>query len=162
MPTTGSMADQGLSRQAREITRRELATYAARTTRSQAATDRAQRVLPMGVPSSFQFYDPHPIVAASAERVWLTDVDGHRYLDLNMGFGALFAGHVHPAVRAALSEQLDRGTLFVTPCETNAQVAELLADRFGLPQWRLSYFRPEFSVEFYPSRLGVTGRPEVS
>src|SRR4051794_27848685 len=161
MPTTGSMADQGLSRQAREITRRELATYAARTTRSQAATDRAQRVLPMGVPSSFQFYDPHPIVAASAERVWLTDVDGHRYLDLNMGFGALFAGHVHPAVRAALSEQLDRGTLFVTPCETNAQVAELLADRFGLPQWRFTNSGTESTMDAIRVARGVTGRHKI-
>src|SRR3954468_16745206 len=161
MPTTGSMAEQGLSRRAREITRRELATYAARTARSQAATDRAQRVLPMGVPSSFQFYDPHPIVAASAERVWLTDVDGHRYLDLNMGFGALFAGHVHPAVRAALSEQLDRGTLFVTPCETNAQVAELLADRFGLPQWRFTNSGTEATMDAIRLARGVTGRHRI-
>ena len=36
--------------------------YAERTRASQVATDRARKVLPAGVPSSFQAYDPHPIV----------------------------------------------------------------------------------------------------
>ena len=57
----------------------------------------------------------------------MEDVDGNRYVDFDMGFGALFAGHMHPAVRAAVEAQLDDGTLFVTPCEVNADVAELLA-----------------------------------
>ena len=45
---------------AQAITERELARYAERTTGSQAATERARKVLPLGVPSSFQAYDPHP------------------------------------------------------------------------------------------------------
>lgn len=29
----------------------------------------------------------------------IKDVDGNEYVDYDMGFGALFAGHMHPAVR---------------------------------------------------------------
>ncbi|MGA1312888.1 MAG: aspartate aminotransferase family protein, partial [Ilumatobacteraceae bacterium] len=105
--------------------------YAERTKGSQTATARARKSLPLGVPSSFQDYDPYPIVLARAQAYWSVDVDGNRYVDYNMGFGALFAGHMHPAVRGAVSAQLDDGTLFVTPCPSNAEVAELLTARYG-------------------------------
>src|SRR5262245_29151022 len=136
MSATDSTLTHDFVTRAREITRRELATYSERTKGSQQATDRARQVLPMGVPSSFQAYDPHPIVVRRAQGSWMEDVDGHRYTDYDMGFGALFAGHCHPLVRAAIERQLDNGTLFVTPCEDNADVAELLGARYGLPMWR--------------------------
>ena len=104
-----------------------------RTAGSQRATERARKVLPLGVPSSFQAYDPHPIVVRRAQDWWMEDVDGNRYVDYDMGYGALFSGHCHPLVRQAVETQLDNGTLFVTPCELNADVAELLAARYQLP-----------------------------
>ena len=38
----------------------------------------------------------------------------------------------------AVERQMDDGTLFVTPCEMNADVAELLGARYGLPMWRFT------------------------
>src|SRR6187549_3206998 len=108
--------DAMLLDRAKLITERELERYAERTAGSQRATARARKVLPLGVPSSFQAYDPHPIVVRRAQEAWMEDVDGNRYIDFDMGFGALFAGHCHPAVRQAVERQLDDGTLFVTPC----------------------------------------------
>ena len=93
-----------LAARARQITERELEAYGARTTKSQAANARAAKVLPLGVPSSFQFYDPYPVVARRAQGSWLEDVDGNRYVDFNMGYGALLAGHSHPS-----DAQGDRG-----------------------------------------------------
>jgi glutamate-1-semialdehyde 2,1-aminomutase len=122
-PSHGVAVDPGLASAATAITERELARYSERTVGSQAATDRARKVLPLGVPSSFQAYDPHPIVVRHAAGSRMVDVDGNEYVDYDMGFGALFAGHMHPAVRAAVQAQLDDGTLFVTPCELNAEVA---------------------------------------
>jgi glutamate-1-semialdehyde 2,1-aminomutase len=161
MATTESIPQSDLSARARAITAVELTTYANRTTRSQQATDRARRSLPMGVPSSFQAYEPHPIVAASAKGSWLTDVDGNRYLDFNMGFGALFAGHMHPVVREAVDVQMDLGTLFVTPCETNAEVAELLAARYGLPMWRFTNSGTEATMDAIRVARGATGRFKI-
>ncbi len=78
-----------------------------------------------------------------------------------MGFGALFAGHAHPLVRAAVERQLDDGTLFVTPCETNADVAELLAERYGLPMWRFTNSGTEATMDAIRVARGVTGRDKI-
>jgi len=161
MATTEFIPQSELSQRARALIASELDAYTKRTGRSQEITTRARRSLPMGVPSSFQAYDPHPIVAASAAGSWITDVDGNRYLDFNMGFGALFAGHVHPVVHAAVTEQLNQGTLFVTPCETNAEVAELLAQRYGLPMWRFTNSGTEATMDAIRVARGVTGRFKI-
>ncbi len=161
MTTTDFRIDPRLVQRAKAITEAELEVYAARTKRSQAATDRARKVLPLGVPSSFQAYDPHPVVAARAQGSWLEDVDGNRYIDFNMGFGALFAGHVNPILRRAIEEQLDAGTLFVTPCELNADVAELLAQRYGLDMWRFTNSGTEATMDAIRIARGVTGRDKI-
>lgn len=56
-------------------------------------------------------YHPLPVVVASAEGSWVTDVEGKRYLDLLSAYSALNFGHRHPALVAAAREQLDRVTL---------------------------------------------------
>jgi glutamate-1-semialdehyde 2,1-aminomutase len=132
-----------------------------RTAGSQRASERARKVLPLGVPSSFQAYDPHPIVVSRAQAAWMEDVDGNRYVDFDMGFGALFSGHCHPAVRSAVERQLDDGTLFVTPCELNADVAELLAARYGLPKWRFTNSGTEATMDAIRVARGVTGRDKI-
>jgi glutamate-1-semialdehyde 2,1-aminomutase len=146
---------------AKAITERELDMYAARTVGSQAATDRARRVLPLGVPSSFQAYDPHPIVVRHASGSRMTDVDGNDYVDYDMGFGALFAGHMNPIVAAAVRDQLEDGTLYVTPCELNAEVAELLRDRYGLPMWRFTNSGTEATMDAVRVARGATGRDKI-
>ena len=138
MSATESIRHDELVTRAKAITARELRVYIERTQGSQRATERARKVLPLGVPSSFQAYDPHPIVVSRAQGAWMEDVDGNRYTDYDMGYGALFAGHCHPLVRQAVERQLDNGTLYVTPCEMNADVAELLGERYGLPMWRFT------------------------
>jgi ornithine--oxo-acid transaminase len=56
-------------------------------------------------------YHPLPVVIASGEGAWVTDVDGKRYLDCLAAYSALNFGHGHPALRAAAHVQLDRLTL---------------------------------------------------
>jgi glutamate-1-semialdehyde 2,1-aminomutase len=91
----------------------------------------------------------------------MEDVDGNRYIDFDMGFGALFAGHVNPLVRAAIDRQLDDGTLFVTPCELNAEVAELLAERYRLPMWRFTNSGTEATMDAIRVARGITGREKI-
>ena len=122
---------------------------------------RARQVLPLGVPSSFQAYDPHPIVVRHASGARMVDVDGNEYVDYDMGFGALFAGHMHPAVRDAVQAQLDDGTLYVTPCELDAEVAELLRDRYRLPMWRFTNSGTEATMDAIRIAKGATGRDRI-
>ncbi|HYA10137.1 MAG TPA: acetyl ornithine aminotransferase family protein [Thermoplasmata archaeon] len=49
-----------------------------------------------------------PVVAASGNGVWVTDVDGNRLLDFASGVGALAVGHSHPDVVRAVREQVGR------------------------------------------------------
>jgi ornithine--oxo-acid transaminase len=56
-------------------------------------------------------YHPLPVVIASAEGSWVTDIDGRRYLDFLAGYSALNFGHRHPGLIAAAHAQLDRVTL---------------------------------------------------
>jgi glutamate-1-semialdehyde 2,1-aminomutase len=150
-----------LVERAKAITAVELQVYASRTAGSQRANARARKVLPLGVPSSFQAYDPYPIVVRRSEGAFMEDVDGNRYVDFDMGFGALFSGHGNPAVRAAVEAQLDHGTLFVTPCEMNADVAELLGQRYGLPMWRFTNSGTEATMDAIRVARGVTGRDKI-
>jgi len=56
-------------------------------------------------------YSPLPVVVGEAEGIWVTDVEGHRYLDALSGYSALNFGHRHPDLVAAAKDQLDRSTL---------------------------------------------------
>jgi ornithine--oxo-acid transaminase len=56
-------------------------------------------------------YHPLPVVVSHAQGAWVTDVEGHRYLDCLAGYSALNFGHGHPDLLAAAHRQLDRVTL---------------------------------------------------
>ncbi len=56
-------------------------------------------------------YHPLPIVVAEAEGVWVTDVDGKRYMDMLAAYSAVNFGHCHRELIAAAKAQLDSVTL---------------------------------------------------
>ncbi|WP_396899779.1 ornithine--oxo-acid transaminase [Mycolicibacterium sp.] len=56
-------------------------------------------------------YSPLPVVAASAEGAWITDVAGRRYLDCLAAYSAVNFGHRNPEIVAAAHAQLDAVTL---------------------------------------------------
>ncbi|MEM7134261.1 MAG: ornithine--oxo-acid transaminase [Chloroflexota bacterium] len=56
-------------------------------------------------------YHPLDVVIEQAEGVWVTDVEGKRYLDCLSAYSAVNQGHCHPRIRAAMIEQLGRVTL---------------------------------------------------
>jgi ornithine--oxo-acid transaminase len=56
-------------------------------------------------------YHPLPVVVASADGAWMTDVEGRRYLDMLAGYSALNFGHRNQRLIDAAKAQLDRVTL---------------------------------------------------
>jgi ornithine aminotransferase len=56
-------------------------------------------------------YSPLPVVAASAEGAWITDVEGRRYLDCLAAYSAVNFGHRNPEIVATAHAQLDTVTL---------------------------------------------------
>jgi ornithine--oxo-acid transaminase len=56
-------------------------------------------------------YHPLPVVITEAKGIWVTDVDGKRYLDCLAAYSAVNQGHCHPRLVAALVRQAERCTL---------------------------------------------------
>ena len=70
------------------------------------------------------------IPAASAQGVWLHDFEGRRYLDGISSWWVNLFGHNHPAIRAALADQLSRLDHVMLAGFTHAPVVEL-SERLG-------------------------------
>ncbi|MEW2223262.1 ornithine--oxo-acid transaminase [Streptomyces sp. NPDC006990] len=84
-------------------------------------------------------YHPLPVVIATADGAWVTDVEGRRYLDMLAGYSALNFGHRNPRLIAAAKAQLDRATLTSRAFHNDrfadfaAQLAELCGMEMVLP-----------------------------
>jgi len=101
----------------------------AKTPRSKELFHRAAEVLPGGVFDPSHFSSPYPVYFDRGEGAYLYDVDGNKYLDLNSAHSALPAGHRHPAVMAAIDEQLSHGAYIKQPNPIGIELAELLSSR---------------------------------
>jgi ornithine--oxo-acid transaminase len=84
-------------------------------------------------------YHPLPVVIASAEGAWVTDVAGNRYLDMLAWYSALNFGHRHPDLIAAAIAQMGRVTLTSRAFHHDqlgpfcAELAELTGTEMVLP-----------------------------
>ena len=88
---------------------------------------RACRVIPGGVNSpvrALRAVGGTPLFIARAAGSQVFDADGRSYLDFVGSGGPLIAGHAHPAVVAAVSEALARGTTYGAPCAPEVELAE--------------------------------------
>ncbi|RYG24381.1 ornithine--oxo-acid transaminase [bacterium] len=56
-------------------------------------------------------YKPLPVVVSEAKGVWVTDIEGNRYLDCLSAYSAVNQGHCHPRLIKALTEQAAKVTL---------------------------------------------------
>ncbi len=132
-----------------------------RTPKSGKMFERARLSMVNGVPSSYQARDPWPIYLEEGRgsRVW--DVDGTEYIDFHNGFGSMVQGHAHPAIVEAVQRQVARGTHFAATTEDSIVVAEGLAERFGLPQWRFVNSGSEATMDAIRIARGLTGRDTI-
>ena len=56
-------------------------------------------------------YHPLPVVISKAERVWVWDVEGKKYMDMLSSYSALNQGHLNKRIINAAKAQLERLTL---------------------------------------------------
>jgi len=94
---------------------------------SAALFERSQRSLAMGVASGMRKAGPPaPLFFERGEGAWLFDADGHRLLDYTLAWGPLILGNAHPAVIAAVTDQLARGFAFGAQHRGEIELAELI------------------------------------
>ena len=91
----------------------------------------------------------------------VVDVDGTEYVDLHGGFGVGIVGHAHPAIVAAVSDRVRKGTHFAQPTEDAVVVARELARRFGLPMWRYNNSGTESTMDAVHLMRVATGRTKI-
>ena len=140
---------------------KELETYEKRTPKSREAHIRASVRVPIGVGSNYRYYPPYPLFVQDGKGSRIHDVDGNEYVDHNLCYGALFAGHCHPAVMKAVEARLKIGTLFGMPHGMELELAEIICERFPVEMVRFGNSGSE--VTMYSLRLArsVTGRSKI-
>ncbi len=126
---------------------------------------RARARLPGGVNSpvrAFRAVGGEPVVFAAAEGAWLTDVDGRRYVDFVGSWGPMILGHGHPAVRAALADQIGRGVSFGAPSPPEIELAEAVARLMpGVERLRMVNSGTEAVMSAARLARAATGRERI-
>lgn len=93
---------------------------------------------PFRSPASRSPFTQLNIVAG--EGVYVTDADGHRYIDGQAGLWCVNVGHNHPHVNQAIRDQLDRIAYYNTFVDHSTEPANQLAERI------MELTRPEDSA----------------
>jgi glutamate-1-semialdehyde 2,1-aminomutase len=145
------------------LTAAETERYVSARPKARALFERAGTSLVGGVPMQWmsEWPGPFPPFMTEAEGARLTDIDGHRYIDFCLGdTGAMF-GHSPPPVAAAIARHAAKGLTAMLPSENAVIVAELLAQRFGLPFWQMALSATDANRFVLRIAREITGRPKI-
>ena len=136
--------------------------YLERHRRSAEAYERAGGAFPGGVTHDARYLEPFPVVLTGAQGTRKVDLDDNEYIDYVMGHGALLLGHSHPAIVAAVSEQMRRGTHLGGNTELELRWAEAV-QRLMPSVERVRFHSSGTEATLMALRLAraFTGRPKV-
>src|ERR1700752_282224 len=140
---------------------KELDLYKKRTPRSHEAHQKAVKRVPLGVGSNYRFYGPYPLFVAEGHGGRIQDVDGNEYIDHNLCYGALMAGHCHPTVMKAVRERLETGTLFGMPHSMELELAEEICARFPVEMVRFANSGTEVTMHSLRLARAATDRSKI-
>jgi glutamate-1-semialdehyde 2,1-aminomutase len=130
--------------------------------KSEAAFQRAQKVIPGGVNSpvrAFRGVGGTPPFIARGEGSHIFDIDGNEYIDYVGSWGPLLLGHRHPAIVEAVRQALETGTSFGAPTEREIDLAEAIRDAVpSMEMVRLVNSGTEATMSAIRVARGFTGR----
>jgi glutamate-1-semialdehyde 2,1-aminomutase len=122
----------------------------------------ARQHMPGGVSSpvrAFAAVGGEPLVFASGAGPWITDVDGHAYLDLVGSWGPLILGHAHPEIVEAVCQAARQGLSFGATCPTEIELAREIRGAFPtMDLVRLVSSGTEATMSALRLARGFTGR----
>jgi glutamate-1-semialdehyde 2,1-aminomutase len=140
---------------------KELATFEKRTPKSAEAHKKNLKRIPLGVASNYRAYDPYPIFVQEGKAGRFRDLDGNEYIDHNLCFGAVMAGHCHPAVMKAVEKRLSTGTMFGMPHNMEWELAEEICSRFPIEMCRFGSSGTEATMHSIRLARAATGRDKI-
>jgi glutamate-1-semialdehyde 2,1-aminomutase len=133
--------------------------------RSAELYSRACRVLAGGVNSpvrAMRAIGREPLFIDHGAGAEIVDVDGNAYVDYVCSWGALVAGHAHPAVLDAVAAAAARGTSFGAPTALEVTLAEEVARRVpGAEMLRMTSSGTEAAMTAIRLARARTGRDVV-
>jgi len=134
------------------------------TKNSRTLFDRALKVLVEGVSSPSRGpanYGAYPIFIERGRGAYLFDVDGNRYVDWMMAYGALPLGHAHPRIEEAIGAAAASGSLFAAATEAEIEVAEQIQKMVPCAE-RVRFANTGTEAAMVAIRLarGYTGKPK--
>jgi glutamate-1-semialdehyde aminotransferase len=146
-----------------ELMAAEVDAFSAARPHSRTEWERASRHLPGGVPMLWmrKWPGPWPVYVASGQGARFICVDGIDHVDLCLGDTGAMSGHAPAASVAAVAAQLERGSTFMLPTPEAAQAGELLAQRFGLPEWQFTLSATDANRTLIRYGRHVTGRRKI-
>src|SRR5262245_17251794 len=92
----------------------------------------AEKYLVGGVNSpvrSFKGVGGDPLVMNSGEKAELFDIDGNRYTDYCLSWGALILGHAHHNVTLNAKKTVERGASFGATTRYEIDMAKMIVER---------------------------------
>ena len=103
-----------------------------------------------------------PLFIARGVGAEIVDADGASYIDYVCSWGALIAGHAHPAVLEAVSVAAARGTTFGAPTEGEVSLAEAVAARVpGVAMLRMTSSGTEAAMTAIRIARASTARERI-
>ena len=103
-----------------------------------------------------------PRFIEQADGVYMTDVDGNRYLDFIGSWGPMILGHNHPAIKEAVIKACEKGLSFGAATEREVQMAELMTEVIpSLEMVRMVNSGTEAVMSAIRAARGYTGRDKI-
>ncbi|WP_244851051.1 aspartate aminotransferase family protein [Caballeronia sp. SL2Y3] len=125
--------------------------------------EQAKRSLPGGNTRTTVYMKPYPLYAARGQgcRVW--DLDGDERIDCINNFTSQIHGYAHPVINEAVRSQLELGTCFGLPTESEVELAEMLVQRVASVQTvRFTNSGTEAVMMAMKAARAFTGRPKIA
>ena len=149
-----------------EIAAKHMTEWMEKTSTSEKMQQRGKKHMPFGIIGTYQkdWETPHLLFSKNSMGNKVTDVDDIEYLDFNLGDTPDMFGHgpENPAIRSCAKLMLTDGLSTMMGNEDSLVVAELLAEKFGLPYWMHALTASDANRFVLSIARHHTGRPNIA
>jgi len=139
----------------------EMKRFMERTKRSEQIYRESVNVTPFGVHSNYRFFEPYPLYFTRGKGSRLWDADGNEYIDFNLAFGVLVAGHSHPILVEAMKERIENSTILGFEFEDSYKLAKIICERFKVDMVKFSSTGGEATSYAIRFARAYTGRKKI-
>lgn len=139
--------------------------YSKNNPRSEQAFHNACELIPGGISANVKFFAPFPLFMKEGHGAYLTDLDGHKYVDYVLSYGPLILGHGRKEVLASMQAYLEEhGTLlYGTPHEGETVFAKKIREHFpGMEMLRYTNSGTEATLLSIRTACAYTGKYKIA